>query len=81
MNDFLLLKIITKGSSKVVSIVKLSHDMFSWCPGHFYFLKTHFVKFDETQDPFLELYGKYTGIHHMKDRFSGIKMGLLRTFW
>ena len=46
INDFLLLNIIKKGSSKVVSIVKLSYDIM------LYLLsgnskKTHFAKLDE----------------------------------
>ena len=58
--SFLLLDIITRGSSKVVSLVNLSYDTLHLVSGPFFALKEQILLYwTKTTDQFLELCGKY----------------------
>ena len=80
MHDFLSLNIITKRSKgPVVSIVKLSYDMFYLVSGPFLLKKTHFAKLDENAKSVSGIVRKVYIID--KIPFRGLQMGLLQTFW
>ena len=82
MNDFLLLNIITKRFSKVVSIVKLSYDMFYLVAGPFLLKKHILLNWSKTPDK-IRFWNCAERIHHRKDPFSGIANGSIANiaFW
>ena len=80
MNDFLLLNIISKRSSKVVSIDKLSYDMFYLVSGSF-LLKKHILLKIRGKRQIIRFCNCAESIHHRKDPFQGLQMSLLQTFW